>query len=641
MKGLDLSKFKKVSSDRNTTTLRHEHGHEIRLAHIALSPNTRRQLDRLPTHGDQQFESGGSVASDPSLESETPDVEYTNGEPRYKGRLLRQPEAYGNAKANEANKKNEKTNAQEEQYAEGTTDAPVGEEPNASDASTGQPVHITINNAPQPQDQSPTIMQRVGQAAALNPAALPLQAANFLGRAGNAMAPAASRMVDQGVQGFRSGVTGEQMPVGGEASAAADASQPTASQPMAPAAAPQDGMQTPPKLQDMPDLSAGQVYKQGMAGIQGEKAAAQGQARDTLKAQREHVNDLVQLQQEYQQNLREKMQDVTSAIQDFSDGHINPDHFMESKSAAGKVSTAIGLVLGGLGGGMLHQENAAAKFLNAQIDRDISAQKADMDKRHTLIGAYMKQYDSIHVAEQMARATELGLYSTKLEQAAAKAADPAAAARALQQSAALANQMLPLVQQAAVFHMASGGSKGVAQGDPAAYVPYIVPKEHQEAVYKEVERAQDTRRMGNSIMNAFDTAAKENTLVRRAGGLRGDPGSVLALRQAMQPTFKDLEGTVRQAAMDNTFTNVIPERGDTQHRIDEKRAALTDYLKSKSSAPRAKSFGIDLQRFGSTTTNTPTTTASSAPAEGATGTFQGKPVVFQGGRWTYRSQPTK
>lgn len=45
---LDLSKFKKVSSDKDKTTLKHELGHIIQIAHVALSPKVREQLHALP-----------------------------------------------------------------------------------------------------------------------------------------------------------------------------------------------------------------------------------------------------------------------------------------------------------------------------------------------------------------------------------------------------------------------------------------------------------------------------------------------------------------------------------------------------------------------------------------------------------------
>lgn len=52
----DLSKFKKISSDSKSTKLKHPDGHEIIVAHVALSPKMRAELRALP-----KYEGGGAV----------------------------------------------------------------------------------------------------------------------------------------------------------------------------------------------------------------------------------------------------------------------------------------------------------------------------------------------------------------------------------------------------------------------------------------------------------------------------------------------------------------------------------------------------------------------------------------------------
>lgn len=50
MKGLDLRKFQKVSSDDAMTRLKHVDGHEIRIAHAKLNEKMRGELEKLPMH---------------------------------------------------------------------------------------------------------------------------------------------------------------------------------------------------------------------------------------------------------------------------------------------------------------------------------------------------------------------------------------------------------------------------------------------------------------------------------------------------------------------------------------------------------------------------------------------------------------
>ena len=58
MSGIDFKNFKKISSDKNTTTLRHKNGHELKIAHGALTDKMRSDLEKLSTQKDC---SGGSV----------------------------------------------------------------------------------------------------------------------------------------------------------------------------------------------------------------------------------------------------------------------------------------------------------------------------------------------------------------------------------------------------------------------------------------------------------------------------------------------------------------------------------------------------------------------------------------------------
>lgn len=47
-KDIDLKNFKKISSDKYTSTFRHKDGHQLKVSHIALSPGMRKKLDSLP-----------------------------------------------------------------------------------------------------------------------------------------------------------------------------------------------------------------------------------------------------------------------------------------------------------------------------------------------------------------------------------------------------------------------------------------------------------------------------------------------------------------------------------------------------------------------------------------------------------------
>jgi len=309
------------------------------------------------------------------------------------------------------------------------------------------------------------------------------------------------------------------------------------------------------------------------------------------------------------QGIQNRMKEADDRFQtEMSKAPQTVPKMLSGQGFLGGLARVLGFVIGGGAQGVLGlKENPAVTMFNDQINREIEAQRHEETKKFNLYKMHMAR-----LGDEAQAALQTGVNLRQIadqqfnEMMGKSGLGPMAQQNlqvlkaqnllALEQTrAALANtKMQKQIQQS----LMSG--QPMEQTDPAVLVPYRVPKEHQEAVYKEVERAQDTRRMGDAILKAFDNAANENTVLKTGAGLLRTPPSVLTLHQAMQPTFKDLEGTVRQAAMDNTFKNITPAPGDLGSTVAIKREALKDYLRSKASAPRAKSFGIDLDKFKST-----------------------------------------
>jgi len=67
MKGLDLRRLKKISSDDKTTLFKHDNGHELKIAHAGLSPKMLSELQSLPMRGQkpQKMANGGPPEPQP------------------------------------------------------------------------------------------------------------------------------------------------------------------------------------------------------------------------------------------------------------------------------------------------------------------------------------------------------------------------------------------------------------------------------------------------------------------------------------------------------------------------------------------------------------------------------------------------
>lgn len=178
------------------------------------------------------------------------------------------------------------------------------------------------------------------------------------------------------------------------------------------------------------------VYQQGLgqakAGIQQQAAAEGALGRAESQQLQQQVADRQQSAQDYQDHYNQLDQERQAFQQDVQNQHIDPNHYLSSMGTAGKISTGIGLILGGMGGGLTHQENPAMKFLNAQIDRDISAQQMELGKKENLLSANMRQFGNLRDATDMTRIMQNDIVSMQLKKAAADAATPIAQARAQQ-----------------------------------------------------------------------------------------------------------------------------------------------------------------------------------------------------------------
>lgn len=383
-------------------------------------------------------------------------------------------------------------------------------------------------------------------------------------------------------------------------------------EPVQPTEVPTNVQLTPPPQQPQVNLQPSmapinQAVQEQEQGIQQQARAESDLGKREADLAAKQADQSQQLMQSYQQNFNQLTQERQAIMHDIQQNHIDPNRYMKNMSTSGQVSTAIGLLLSGMGSGMTGQPNAAMQVLQQNIDRDVEAQKADIGQKDSLLRATMQQFGNLHDATSMMRIVTTDAYANKVAQAAAMSKDPMAQARAQQLIGQLHMSVAPMQQQMAQRQTVMNAmQQGSTNFDPAMAVRTMVDDEQmKKPVFEEIQRAQNTRRMGDNIMASFDKAAKD---VRPLSGGRLKnvfPGTesayVEALHQAMQPTFSDIEQTVRQAAMDNTFKNITPAMGNSDLEIATKRKALENYLKSKSSAPIAKGFGIDLDRFSSTT----------------------------------------
>lgn len=162
-------------------------------------------------------------------------------------------------------------------------------------------------------------------------------------------------------------------------------------------------------------------YKEQAQGLQGTSQALQTQGNRDAELYAANVKAEQEASQQLQKELGDKAQTINQVTQDIQNGHIDANHYMENMDAGKKITSAIGLFLGGIAAAKTGQPNPALQFLNNQIDRDLNAQKANMENKHNLLGALERQYGNSMVAANMFKAIRANTLADQLGQAAATA----------------------------------------------------------------------------------------------------------------------------------------------------------------------------------------------------------------------------
>ncbi len=202
----------------------------------------------------------------------------------------------------------------------------------------------------------------------------------------------------------------------------------------------------------------------------------------------------------YQQSANAIDAERQAVQQDLKEGHIDPKRYWNSQTDVGKMSTAIGLILGGIGSGLQGGPNHAVEFLNKAIDRDVEAQKSDMANKHNLLSSLTQQFGNVTTAANMLRTIHADTVVNQLQQAAAKATDPKAAAAAMSAIGQIKAQYAPYEQQAKVQAAAmsqakSGGTADAITMENAGLIPKGEGSKEQKSIDAQKVAADTTRNL--------------------------------------------------------------------------------------------------------------------------------------------------
>lgn len=568
---LDLKKFKKVSEDKNSAVLRHQDGHEIKIAKHVLSPENQKSLSSLPMHL-----ADGGMASSQESENE-------------KNKYLEDIANTGPQVSYQA----------EDAKKEDSEPIDTGINRYLTNGMFDYDKYILSQGENAPMSAQTLALKNIAdkQEAKINQEAAAIQAKQ-------------NEMMEYNKQAARLGLP----PIAPQGSGAPSGQIADVSDDVGPAPGVEGSTKSAPQAAAAPpvlsapsgmiDANLNKPYEAGLVGVQNQLSAT----KQLGQIEQERMAEEAKL---YQANIEKRQaeldrgkqildglhQEHQAFMEDYKNQHIDPNHYFTSMGTGQRMATAIGLILGGFGG---PGESSMDRFIKQQIDNDMRAQEAEMNKKHNLISANYQQFGNIRQAEEMYQAQTKSILADQIMQQAAKSGSKAAMANAQMAAGKLQWEASQHLQSLAFQQMQLEAMKGQLTGqggisaNPELTVRTVVPESQKPAAYKELADAQDSVRFKDNVMQAFDKLEKINTV----GGAIMSPiqtgKQVDAIKKPITASLS--KGTAgRFTEADAGFLDSIwPAKGDSPETIKIKKQQLNQLVSEKMNFPILRSYGINI-----------------------------------------------
>jgi hypothetical protein len=262
--------------------------------------------------------------------------------------------------------------------------------------------------------------------------------------------------------------------------------------------------------------------REARTGIGHEKEAAQQAAGEQTRSLDAFTKAMQDRDRMFNESMGQINKEHDFIVNDIKSWKLDPNRMWNSRSAGEKVMASIGMILGGIGSGLTGQPNAALQVVQAQIDRDVDAQKAQLGKAETLLSANFRKSGNLQMAEQMTRSQLAAGVEGQLKAAAARSGSLAAQAHAEQASAQLrlqyAQTRMSIAQAQAMFGLmqGAGGGGGFVPSQAKPPIPGGFNPEHI-AKWVEETNARTYEGPNGAKIAAYSPEAAQNARQRMVG----------------------------------------------------------------------------------------------------------------------------
>lgn len=353
-----------------------------------------------------------------------------------------------------------------------------------------------------------------------------------------------------------------------------------------------------PALAALNDIQSGQ--KMEAAGIRGKAGAESQLGEQNAKVYETQENQIQTAQAAYDKRHQELTAETEKLYSDTLNQKVDPNHFWASMSTGNRIIAAISLALGGIGGGLTGKGgNVALDIINKAIDRDIEAQKGNLENKKSLLSINLQRTRDLNEAEALTRSQLSAVAAAQVQKNLSKSAGPIAQANAQVLLGQLKGQWAQSNMNLSM--MAAANSVGAG---PSAKVRFLVPEKHQEGAYKELGALQKTQEIVDSGSRVFDAIARIQNVASRVGSPIQSKKQIDALVEPyLGQLAHETDGRVTPQEMEQ-MRRMFPAIADDEKTRETKRNALRNLLRSKGQpTPILDSYGISAPAMagGSTT----------------------------------------
>lgn len=579
----EIQKLKKVSSTPQKTILRHPDGHELHIQHSTIPPMEAQKLMNHPAH----FDDGGQVQSQAPQGRQTQQSFDTSAPQNMSvdpsAQVVPVPIPVQAPNPNlEAYNQLKNQYVQDKVARDSMSKTSMGL--SADDPQLNQDAAVYATNTLSQQKDSEAAQKNMQQ---------------------DALVAKAKQLQDTNAQNIKLGLPTQALPQEMQDALSQQIQNPAVQGNIQPASNPQGGQQNfdPTGSQDYYDMMKN--------GIMGQQAGILGEAQAMQKAGTQEAGIENQAAGQVQNNItdaKQKYDDLDTARQAFQEdvqnGHIDPDNYIKNMKTGSKIATGLGLILGGVAGGVLHQANPAMTFLQNNIDNDVKAQAADLGKRENLLSSNLKQFGNLRDATDMTRVMTADLMAHKLRAVAAQNQGSIASARALGAASSLLTQYAPVMSQLKARAAILGGGMGgginpasnnagnpqsrISQLNPRTAIDLLMtdPKEKEQAT-KELAQAQEL----DKLKNGMDAASQQLRGKFLAGSLT--PGDRNSFRNTYGGILAKLgEGRFNLEESKQQMDAFLPAAGDTQNTLNDKDKNRNIFINALRTTPTLDRWGI-------------------------------------------------